>query len=133
MTASRSPWRAPTLDLSVTTWRNRAIRYVLIYLALALALVVTRALTQHIRPDLRTAEARQAALTTQRDDLTVQLQGLENPQRIRDWALANGMRRFAEVPKTTQEIQPLPPALPTSLTPPASAPGTTVEVKTQWK
>ncbi|TDE87566.1 MULTISPECIES: hypothetical protein [Deinococcus] len=114
------------LDLSVATWRARAIRYVVIYLLLALALVGARFLTQGVRPALRAAQEREAVLTTQRDELELRVQALGNPQRIRDWALQNGMRRFAEAPKTTQDLSSIPA--------PAPVPAhTTLEVTTEWK
>ncbi|MFC4427510.1 hypothetical protein [Deinococcus navajonensis] len=115
------------LDVSFATWRGRAVRYVLIYLALALVLVGVRAATQQIRPALREAQAREAALISQRDDLQLRIQTLESPQLIRDWAFANGMRRFAQAPKTVQQLPPAP------VSPRQPAPQRTVEVRTQWK
>ncbi|QLG12527.1 hypothetical protein HLB42_12230 [Deinococcus sp. D7000] len=148
--------RVRSLDLTEATWRGRAVRYVLIYLALALALVGARYFTQDIRPALRAVQEREATLLTQRNDLAVQVQTLENPQRIRDWAFANGMVRFAEAPKESQAILPLPPpgrkdaaatpkpAAPDSAPPahtsspvqpprPPAQPDNTVEVRTQWR
>lgn len=146
------------VDLSEATWRGRAVRYVLIYLALALALVGARYLTQDIRPALRAVQEREATLLTRRNDLAVRVQALENPQRIRDWAFANGMVRFAEAPKEAQAILPLPPrsappppgavpapsvrpgrpaqpdtAQPDTAQPNAAQPDNTVEVRTQWR
>ncbi|MBB6016966.1 hypothetical protein ACFP9V_03695 [Deinococcus radiopugnans] len=148
--------RVRSLDLTEATWRGRAVRYVLIYLALALALVGARYFTQDIRPALRAVQEREATLLTQRNDLAVQVQTLENPQRIRDWAFANGMVRFAEAPKESQAILPLPPpglkdaaATPKPAAPgfappaptsspvqpprPPAQPDNTVEVRTQWR
>ncbi|CAM4433453.1 hypothetical protein [Deinococcus marmoris] len=102
--------RLDSMDLTEATWRGRAIRYVAIYLALALLLVGARSLTRDIRPELRVAQDQEAKLLIQRNDLAVAVQTLENPQRIRDWAFANGMVRFAEAaPKESQAILPLPP------------------------
>ncbi|GAA5531799.1 hypothetical protein E5F05_11940 [Deinococcus metallilatus] len=116
----------PHFDLSAATWRARAIRYLVIYLLLALMLVGARLLTQDVRPSLRAAQDREAALTTERDELELRVQALSNPQHIRDWALQNGMRRFAETPKTTQDLSGLPAPAPV----PAQ---TTLEVTTVWK
>jgi len=116
----------PRFDLSAATWRARAVRYVVIYLALALALVGARLLTQDVRPTLREAQAREAALTTQRDELEIRVQALGSPQRVREWALQNGMRRFAEAPKTTQALKGVP-------APASAAAPTTLEVRTEWK
>lgn len=116
----------PRFDLSTATWRARAIRYVGLYLLLALALVMARYLTQDVRPTLRAAQEREATLTTQRDELELRVQALGNPQRISDWALQNGMRRFAEVPKTTETIKGIPAPAPLHR-------HTTLEVTTEWK
>lgn len=116
----------PRFDLSTATWRARAIRYVLIYLLLALALVAARYLTQDVRPTLREAQKREAALTTRRDELELRVQALGNPQRISDWALQNGMRRFAEAVKTSAPITGIPAPKPLQ-------PHTTLEVTTEWK
>ncbi|WP_034383264.1 hypothetical protein [Deinococcus sp. YIM 77859] len=116
----------PRVDLSIATWRARAIRYVSIYLVLALTLVGARFFTQDVRPTLRAAQDREAALLNERDELELRVQALTNPQRIRDWALHNGMRRFAEAPKTTQDITGVPAPAPLSAR-------STLEVKTEWK
>ncbi|GGS16948.1 hypothetical protein [Deinococcus knuensis] len=116
-----------TLDTSLPTWRGRAVRYVLIYLLMVVAMVTVRGATQHIRPELRAAQAREAELTTRRDTLALQLQSLENPQRLRSWAFANGMRRFTDANKVTETIAPLP-----SVRVPVS-PERKLEVKTQWR
>ncbi|MFN4249381.1 MULTISPECIES: hypothetical protein [unclassified Deinococcus] len=116
-----------TVDTSLPTWRGRAVRYVLIYLLMVLALVTVRAATQGVRPALKEAQAREAALTTQRDDLALQLQVLENPQRLRDWAFANGMQRFTDAAKETGKIGGVKAAAP------APAAPRRVEVSVQWK
>ncbi|MFC6662171.1 hypothetical protein [Deinococcus multiflagellatus] len=100
------------LDTSLPTWRARAVRYVLIYFALVLVLVGARALTSHVRPALRAAQTREAALTTQNANLTVQLQTLENQRRLLDWATEHGMRRLTDVPKDRATFAPLPAAPP---------------------
>lgn len=116
----------PRFDLTTATWRARAIRYVVIYLLLALTLVVARFLTQDVRPTLRAAQGREVVLTTRRDELELRVQALGNPQRVSDWALQNGMRRFAGAPKTSAVITGVP--APASL-----RPHTTLEVTTEWK
>ena len=117
---------AARIDLSAGTWRARAVRYVGLYLVLALTLVAARFLTQDVRPDLRDAQKREATLTTTRDDLELRVQALGNPQRVRAWAAKNGMRRFAEAPKTTATL--------TGVPAPAPLPAqTTLEVRTAWR
>lgn len=130
MTRFRPPLTLATVDTSVSTWRGRAVRYLLIYVALLATLVTVRALTQDVRPQLRAAQLREGQLISQRDSLSLEVQSLESLQRVRNWAFANGMRRFAEASKVTQDIAPpRPPAA--SMLPPTSP--RTVEVKTQWK
>lgn len=125
--------RLGQLDLTESTWRGRAIRYVAIYLALALALIGARYLTQDIRPELRVVQGREAQLLTKRNDLAVRVQTLESPQRIRDWAFANGMIRFAEAPKQAQAILPLPPVSGAAVPASAAQVDRRVEVRTQWR
>lgn len=119
----------PTVDLDLTlpTWRARAVRYLLIYVALVVALVSVRASTSDVRPALREAQGREQALVTQRDNLILQLEALETPQRIFEWARGNGMVLYAAAPKDTAEIAGIPEA------PTPTAPVRTVEVTTQWK
>ncbi len=116
------------------------MRYVMIYLILALVLVGARYATQDVRFNLRTTTDREAELLSVRDDLEVRVQALTTPQRVREWAFAQGMRRFAETVKVTADIPtvPLPANLPSS--PPDSSrsnsapvPQTALEVRTQWK
>jgi hypothetical protein len=131
-----------TLDTSGATWRGRAMRYVLIYVLLALVLVGVRYVTHDVRVQLRAAADREEVLIAQRDTLEVQVQALTTPQRIREWAFAQGMRRFAEAPKVTADLPTIP--LPASLSSsppdssnsglrPAPVPQTALEVRTQWK
>ncbi|GAA0517182.1 hypothetical protein [Deinococcus depolymerans] len=116
-----------TVDTSLPTWRGRAVRYVLIYLLMVVTLVTVRAATQQVRPALREAQAREAVLTTRRDDLAIELQTLENPQRLRDWAFANGMQRLTDAAKVTEKIGGVRPV------PAPAAPERRVEVSVQWK
>lgn len=133
-----------TMDTSAATWRGRAMRYVLIYVLLALVLVGVRYATHDVRVNLRAAADREKVLIAQRDALEVQVQALTTPQRIREWAFAQGMRRFAEAePKLSADIPAFP--LPANLTssPPESSSNlglnsapvsqSRLEVRTQWK
>lgn len=120
-------WPQLDPDLTLPTWRARAVRYLLIYVALVVALVSVRASTSGVRPDLRAAQLREQTLITQRDNLALQLQTLETKQRIMAWAVANGMELSATAVKGSADIQGIPEA-------PAAAPQPrTVEVVTQWK
>ena len=130
MTRFRPSFQLATLDTSLPTWRSRAVRYLLIYLALLTALVTVRSLTYDVRKNLRSAQLLEGQLMSQRDSLSLEVQSLENLQRVRDWAFANGMRRFAEATKVTQEVAPPRPPLPSMLLPTSPR---TVEVKIQWK
>jgi hypothetical protein len=123
--------RLEQLDLTFNTWRGRSVRYVLIYLALSVVLVGTRYATQQIRPDLRAMQDREAALISERDQLQLSVQALHTPQAVREWAFANGMRRFAEARKTTATIAPIPP--PAQAGPPPTPPERRVQVRTEWK
>lgn len=133
MTAPRFSPNWAKVDTSAAVWRGRAIRYVLIYLSLLLGLVTARYFTQDIRPNLRAALEREAQLVTQRDNLALEVQALETPQRIRDWAFANGMHRFAEAPKVTQAIKTAPHATDSAAQSAAALAPRTVQMRTLWK
>lgn len=115
------------IDTSTATWQRRTLRYLTIYLLLALALVAARYATQHIRPTLRDAQQQEAALLSQRDNLEIRVQAATTPQKVQEWAVQNGMQRFAESNKSTRDLGTPPPDT-APPTPPSS-----VEVKTQWK
>lgn len=114
-------------DTTPVTWQRRTLRYLAIYLALALLLVGARYLTQDVRTDLRAAQNREELLIEQRDDLTVRVQAATTPQKVQTWALENGMQRFAESRKAVRDLGTPAAALPPADTAPV------LEVKTQWK
>ena len=115
------------IDTSPATWQRRTLRYLAIYLLLALSLVGLRYTTQHIRPALRDAQEQESRLLTQRDELEIRVQVATTPPKVQEWAETHGMQRFAESQKQRRDLgnNALPPAAP----PVDSA----VEVKTQWK
>lgn len=117
----------PNFDTTTATWQRRTLRYLTIYLLLALALVAARFFTQHIRPVLREVQKQEETLQAQRDDLEIRVQAATTPQKVQEWAVQNGMQRFAESSKSTRDLGNLPtePTLPSQ---PSSA-----EVNTQWK
>ncbi|GGR91236.1 hypothetical protein [Deinococcus sedimenti] len=121
--------RLPTVDpdLTLPTWRARAVRYLLIYVALVVSLVSVRASTAGVRPALREAQTREQTLITQRDNLSLQLQTLESRPRIIAWAKANGMELSAVASKGAADIAGVPEAAHVPAAP------RTVEVRTQWK
>lgn len=114
-------------DTTPVTWQRRTLRYLAIYLALALLLVGARYLTQDVRPDLRAAQDREEVLIKQRDTLALRVQAATTPQKVQAWALENGMQRFAESRKTTRDLGA------SAVTVPPSAPAPVLEVETQWK
>ena len=124
------PLAWPTLDTSPATWRGRALRYLVIYLLLLLALVAVRYMNRDVRPTLRAAGEQERLLLTQREELALEVQSLSNVQRIREWAFKSGMHRFAEADKTSQTIEPARAGSTSAVLP---SPPRTVEVRTEWK
>ncbi|GGQ93405.1 hypothetical protein [Deinococcus ruber] len=121
---------APHVDAALNAlWRARALRYMLIYLLLACVLVTLRYQTQHIYPDVRALRAERSALQQQRDELSLVVQTLTSEQRVREWAIQNGMVPYAQAPKQTQAFSAAPRIPAVSLQPLP----TRVEVKTTWK
>ena len=119
----------PQFDTTTATWQRRTLRYLGIYLTLALLLVAARYFTKDIRPELREAQKQEASLQTQRDDLEVRVQAASSPQKVQEWAVQNGFQRFAESRKSTRDLgagSSIPEILKPSSTP-------AIEVKTQWK
>jgi hypothetical protein len=112
-------------DLQAGIWRARTMRYVSIYLLLTCALVALRYQTHMIYDTLLKVRDQRTALQAQRDDLSVRVQSLVSEGRIRDWALANGMRYYAQAPKTSGTLSGLPA--------PAPLPSPSFEVITRWK
>lgn len=106
-------------------WRARTLRYVSIYLLLTCALVALRYQTREIYPTLYDLREERTVLQAQRDSLSVQVQGLVSEGRIRDWALANGMRYYAQAPKTSTQLSGLPA--------PDPLPQPSFEVTTRWR
>ncbi|MFC5847439.1 hypothetical protein [Deinococcus petrolearius] len=114
-------------DTTPVTWQRRTLRYLAIYLALALLLVGARYLTQNVRPDLRAAQKREETLVKERDTLALRVQAATTPQKVQAWALENGMQRFAESRKTTRDLAPA------ALTVSPATPAPVLEVETRWK
>ncbi|WP_425148486.1 hypothetical protein [Deinococcus sp.] len=110
-------------------WRARALRYLLIYLLLACVLVTLRYQTQGVYPELRRIRDERTALLRQRDDLSVAVQSLTSEQRVRAWAIQNGMVPYAQASKRTAAFEPPPPLPAVSLAPLPSR----LEVVTKWK
>jgi len=111
-------------------WRARALRYVMIYVLMACVLVVLRYQTQAIYPHLRDLRATRTELQRQQNELSLTVQTLTSEQRIRAWAIADGMVPYAQASK---ERQKLPPALAPVPPPPATPLPATLTVRTVWK
>lgn len=120
----------PNFDTTTATWQRRTLRYLTIYLLLAAALVTVRYFTQHIRPELREVQTREAELISQRDELEIRVQAATTPQRVQEWALQSGMQRFAERAGSATRSD-LGAEIPDPS--PSNTPNTTIEVNTQWK
>ncbi|MFC6590692.1 hypothetical protein ACFP81_00650 [Deinococcus lacus] len=111
---------------SEAMWRRRAVRLLLTYLALNLALLGLRSQTDYVRPGLLAARESEAGLTALRDRLDLEVQALSSVTRVRTWAQENGMRRFAELPKYSAEIGGVAaPAVP--------VPAPKLEIQTEWR
>ena len=110
------------------TWRARALRYTLIFVLLAAALVALRYQTRGVRPELRALTQQRVMLQQQKAALELAAQRVTSPGRVRDWALSGGMKPFSQAAKDEASFAatPAPAALPDP-TPPR------VEVRTQWR
>ena len=98
-------------------WRARALRYVLIYLLMGSALVTLRYQTREVYPQLSGLRVTRTELQRQQKELSLTVQSLTGEQRVRDWAIANGMMPYAQATKQTQVFGP-------PVAPPANSSGT---------
>ena len=83
-------------------WRARALRYVLIYLLMGSALVTLRYQTREVYPQLSALRTTRTELQRQQKELSLTVQSLTGEQRVRDWAIANGMMPYAQAIKQTK-------------------------------
>jgi len=126
------------------TWRSRAIAYTLCFAFLALALVGLRYLTRSLGPALNELKSHKAGLLEQAKTLTVEVQTLTSPVRVREFALSSKMVPFSKAPKEAHTFAQLPraPQMPSSALPHLVDPNTrpttnlpdnTLEVETRWR
>lgn len=115
-----------TPPVELDEWRARALRYTVIYLALAVALMGVRYATRDLRPTLLSLRDERLTLQAQKRDLEVALQTSTSVARVRAWARDNGMIDFARAPKQTASFAALP-------APPALPERRSLEVNTQWR
>lgn len=90
------------INTDAALWRGRAMRYMLIYLLVAIALITTRHFTQDIRPTLRNLETQEGLLIKQRNELELEYQSKITPQKVKKWAREHNMVPFADTDKETQ-------------------------------
>ena len=122
--------RPQTEEQLQALWRARALRYVLIYLLLACVLVTLRYQGREVYPNLRQLSATRTELQREQEELSLRVQTLTSEQRIRAWALENGMVPYAQAGKQTQTFE----AGVAGATPlPAQPTPTRLTVRTAWK
>lgn len=111
-------------------WRARALRYVLIYLLLACVLVTLRYQGREVYPNLRQLSATRTELQREQEELSLRVQTLTSEQRIRAWALENGMVPYAQAGKQTQTFET---GISGAAPLPEQAAPTRLVVRTAWK
>lgn len=94
------------INTDAALWRGRVMRYMLIYLLMAVTLVITRHFTQDIRPTLRNLEQQEGQLITELHELEIAYQAKVPPQKIKKWARENNMVPFANAYKEKQSFEP---------------------------
>lgn len=107
-------------------WRARALRYTLLYLLLAGALVGLRYQGRDVYPELRAQRDQKAALQQRRSMLELDIERASSAARVRAWALSQGMLPFSQARKQTAAFTALP-------SPPALPPSQSLKVNTAWK
>ena len=121
-------------------WRARALRYVLIYLLIGSALVTLRYQTREVYPQLSALRTTRTELQRQQKELSLTVQSLTGEQRVRDWAIANGMMPYAQATKQTQVFGSLaaPPVRPAAVDQPEPSSAqrpvlSSLTVRTVWR
>lgn len=109
--ARRVPATAAQVEQVQALWRARALRYVLIYLLMGGVLVTLRYQSREVYPQLSSLRSIRTELQRQQKELSVSVQTLTGEQRVREWAIADGMVPYAQASKRTQAFGP-PVALP---------------------
>lgn len=107
-------------------WQERAIRYMLVYFVLSTVLVTWRYFQRDLPVRIAELQDLEAELYDERSNLSIELQSLTSPVRIREWAAKNGMIPFSGTKKEPTTFEA--PAQET-LTIPQPKP---LEVETRW-
>ncbi|GGJ18076.1 cell division protein FtsL [Deinococcus roseus] len=108
------------------SWQDRAVRYMLVYFILATVLVAWRYFQRDLPTRIVDLQDQEEQLYNERSNLSIELQSLTSPLRIREWAVKNGMIPFSNA-KKEQAIFEAPSQ--ETLTIPQPKP---LEVETQW-
>jgi hypothetical protein len=109
------------------TIRDRALRYLSVYVALLVVLAGSRFLTQHTYGNLQALVDREDALVYRKAQLTREIDALESKARVRDWATKNEMIPWSTAKRQFAKLEGLTAPLPIpSLNP-------KVKVITQWR
>jgi len=122
--------RLQTEEQLQALWRARALRYVLIYLLLACVLVTLRYQGREVYPNLRQLSATRTELQREQEELSLRVQTLTSEQRIRAWALENGMVPYAQAGKQTQAFEA---GIAGATSLPSQPTPTRLSVRTAWK
>ncbi|GEM49528.1 hypothetical protein [Deinococcus cellulosilyticus] len=108
------------------SWQDRAVRYMLVYFILATVLVAWRYIQRDLPTRITELQDQEEQLYDQRSTLSIELQSLTSPVRIREWAVKNGMVPFSKAKKEPTDFEA--PSQET-LTIPQPKP---LEVETRW-
>lgn len=107
--------------------RERALRYLSVYVALLGLLAGVRVLTHNTYGNLQALIDREEALQYRKAQLTREVNALESAARVRDWATSNEMIPWTTAKRLTAATKPLEePSIPQQATP-------KVKVVTQWR
>jgi hypothetical protein len=105
----------------------RGTRYLAVYLALLTVLVGLRYATRDTHPALLALQDREEALELRRKQLELDVQRLESPSRVRDWAAKNEMVPYSTAEHKFINLKALPDV------PAVKAPTPKVKVRTEWR
>lgn len=107
--------------------RDRALRYLSVYVALLAVLAGSRFFTQHSYRDLQGLVDREDALVYRKAQLTREIDALESKARVRDWATKNEMIPWSTAKRQFSRLESL------KALPPIPSLNPKIRVITQWR
>ncbi len=106
--------------------RERVVKYLSYYVAMVALLLVVRFVTRGSETELKDLRTAADSLVTEQSSLRRQIDSLESPARVREWAVGNKMIPFSAATAQTQALPSL------KAKPPLAPVPQKLQVRTDW-